>query len=300
MSEMRVHAHNGQIAGLAPETLSGGDRTGFTLFGSALIHVLVIMGIGFTYSVGQSPDTLRDSLDTALVTSHSSDKVDEANLFAASAQQGGGLGDLDDRVSSPLPPVTAAQSRLQETERRAAERATREAVFMYVDLPAEVLASLTPPEDGSTEPPTDSEALPEATVAAPIPTEMDSEFRTGIKVPRQKFISSRTREHHYASYMESWRAQVEQVGNLNYPEAARTRQLSGDLVLNVSIRPDGSVEKIEVIRSSGRKILDDAAVRIVNMAAPFDPFPEEISRETDLIHITRTWQFLHNSALIRN
>ena len=100
--------------------------------------------------------------------------------------------------------------------------------------------------------------------------------------------------------MESWRAQVEQVGNLNYPEAARARRLSGDLVLSVSILPDGTIREISVVRSSGQKILDDAAVRIVNMAAPFDPFPEEIRRQTDLIHITRTWQFLHNSALIRN
>ena len=135
---------------------------------------------------------------------------------------------------------------------------------------------------------------------SPLSAEFDTSLSLGGSVVRQKFISSRTREHKYASYMEAWRAQVEQVGNINYPEEARSRRLSGHLVLNVAINADGSIRELKVVRSSGQKVLDDAAVRIVMMAAPFDPFTDEIRAEADVIHITRTWQFLHNSTLIRN
>ena len=92
--------------------------------------------------------------------------------------------------------------------------------------------------------------------------------------------------------MEAWRAKVERVGNLNYPEEARRRNISGQLVLDVALNPDGKINQITIRRSSGYKVLDDAAIRIVELAAPYSPFPEAIRAETDVLHITRTWQFL--------
>jgi len=90
---------------------------------------------------------------------------------------------------------------------------------------------------------------------------------------------------------------VERVGNLNYPDDARKNRLSGSLVLDVALNADGSVDQITIRRSSGSKILDDAAVRIVELSSPFAPFPDHIKQETDILHITRTWQFLNNSFL---
>jgi protein TonB len=113
--------------------------------------------------------------------------------------------------------------------------------------------------------------------------------------PRRKSISASTQEYHYASYLEAWRRKVEAVGNLNYPEEAKRRKLYGNLILRVGVRADGSLEEVLVLRSSGSAILDDAAVRIVHLAAPFAPFPPDIHRETDLLDITRTWQFLSNN-----
>ena len=92
--------------------------------------------------------------------------------------------------------------------------------------------------------------------------------------------------------MEAWRSKVERVGNLNYPEEARKRKLSGSLVLDVALSPDGSINNITVRQSSGHKVLDDAAIRIVKLSAPFSPFPDAIQGETDILHIIRTWQFL--------
>ena len=112
--------------------------------------------------------------------------------------------------------------------------------------------------------------------------------------PRRKFISASTKEYKYASYMEAWRAKVERVGNLNYPEAARRKKLSGSLILDVALNNDGSINQITVRRSSGHKVLDDAAVLIVELASPYSPFPDHIREETDILHITRTWQFLNS------
>ncbi|NCA91614.1 MAG: energy transducer TonB, partial [Gammaproteobacteria bacterium] len=113
--------------------------------------------------------------------------------------------------------------------------------------------------------------------------------------PRRKAISASTQEYKYASYLETWRRKVEAIGNLNYPEEARRRKLYGNLILQVGVRADGSLEEVRVLRSSGSTILDEAAMRIVHLAAPFAPFPPDIRRETDFLDITRTWQFLSNN-----
>ncbi len=90
---------------------------------------------------------------------------------------------------------------------------------------------------------------------------------------------------------------MERIGNLNYPEEAREKKIYGSLLLTVHIRSDGSVERIDLDRSSGSKILDDAAVRIVRLAAPFAPFPENIRKDTDILAITRTWTFTRQDQL---
>ncbi|MBA1330730.1 energy transducer TonB, partial [Candidatus Endoriftia persephone str. Guaymas] len=93
------------------------------------------------------------------------------------------------------------------------------------------------------------------------------------------------------------RRKVERIGNLNYPDAAKRQQLYGNLVLHVAVRADGTIEKVRVLHSSGHKILDDAAIRIVRLAAPYSPFPSNIREEIDVLDITRTWQFLRSNRL---
>ncbi|MGH2348863.1 MAG: energy transducer TonB [bacterium] len=145
------------------------------------------------------------------------------------------------------------------------------------------------------------ERLPSATALltnsfkiAALSAEIKRKLEAQSQRPRRKFVSASTREYKYAAYMEAWRAKVERVGNLNYPDEARRRRLSGSLILDVALNPDGTVDQITIRRSSGYRILDDAAVGIVNLAAPFAPFPDNIRSESDIMHITRTWQFLNN------
>jgi len=130
---------------------------------------------------------------------------------------------------------------------------------------------------------------------ASLSAEVRRKLEAKAERPRRKFISASTREYKYAAYMEAWRAKVERVGNLNYPDDARKNNLSGSLILDVALNADGSVNQITIRRTSGSQILDDAAIRIVELSSPFAPFPEHIRKETDILHITRTWQFLNDN-----
>jgi protein TonB len=120
--------------------------------------------------------------------------------------------------------------------------------------------------------------------------QIDKQIEEYQKRPRKKFIGARATEYRFAQYEEDWRVKVERVGTLNYPAEARGK-MYGNLRLTVTIRPDGNVEAIELERSSGLKVLDAAAFKIVRMATPFATFPPDIRRDTDLLVITRTWFF---------
>lgn len=127
---------------------------------------------------------------------------------------------------------------------------------------------------------------------ASLSAEIDRRLEAYAKRPRRKWVTARTKEHKYAAYMEAWRQKVERVGNLNYPDEARRRRLSGSLLLDVAINSDGTINEITLRRSSGQKVLDDAAIRIVKLSAPYARFPRNIAEELDILHIERTWQFL--------
>lgn len=130
---------------------------------------------------------------------------------------------------------------------------------------------------------------------ASLSAEIRRKLQAKAERPRRKFISASTKEYKYAAYMEAWRSKVERVGNLNYPDAARKQKISGSLILDVALNKDGSINEVTIRRSSGYKILDDAAIRIVELASPYSPFPVKIREETDILHITRTWQFLNSN-----
>ena len=114
--------------------------------------------------------------------------------------------------------------------------------------------------------------------------------------PNRKFVSASTREYAYANYLRAWVDRAEQVGNLNYPDEARQRRLGGQVVISVGVRRDGSVESSRILRSSGTPLLDEAALRVVQLAQPFPPLPKT-EDEIDILQVTRTWVFLPGGEL---
>ncbi|NMG16532.1 energy transducer TonB, partial [Aromatoleum bremense] len=145
--------------------------------------------------------------------------------------------------------------------------------------------------------PSGLDLLNSAATVARLEAEIDRQLDDYARRPRKKFIGARTKEYRFAQYVEDWRHKIERVGTLNYPEAARGR-LYGSLLLVVAIRADGSIERVEVQRSSGEPILDEAAKRIVQLAAPFAPFPSDIRGDTDILEIARTWTFTNADKVI--
>jgi len=127
--------------------------------------------------------------------------------------------------------------------------------------------------------------------------EISDTIEEQASIDRTKYLNSSTKEFTPAEYMRSWINRVERVGNLNYPDHARRKKLSGTLILDVVISADGKLVKTDLRQSSGHQILDDAAKRIVKLAAPYPPFPKKLRNEADVIHITRSWEFLSNSSI---
>jgi protein TonB len=161
------------------------------------------------------------------------------------------------------------------------------------------LPSAPPPINAveKTELPSANELMQRTLEAIRLEAQIAKDMEAYQKRPKRRFIGARAEEYRFARYVEDWRLKIERIGNLNYPEAARQQKLYGSLLLTVSINGDGSVENIEINRTSGSRVLDAAAVKIVEMSGPFAPFPPDIKRDTDILHITRTWTFTKADAL---
>lgn len=286
-----------------------GDRLGLTAFGSVLAHMILVLGVSFTMPEGKPRAEPLPTLEITLVNSRSDSEPDVADFLAQANQEGGGDSDKAVIARSPLPLEPTPRPTPQIPVARLAPAPGRSESKPVPDLltqdrkPAEQLAKATPQEERSKAPPVETkpglvERKTRRDETSQLSAEISRFWEEYQKRPRRKFLSARTKEYKYAAYMEAWRARVERVGNLNYPDQARRQKLTGDLVLDVEIRPDGGVHAINVVRPSGHQVLDDAAVRIVRLAAPYDPFPEKIRKEVDILHITRTWQFIRGDRLV--
>jgi len=268
------------------ETLS------FALLLALALHAVVITQLHFDW-MGAGRDGQAPNLDVILVDSASESAPEDADFLAQANQTGGGEAEELDRPSAPPPeqPAETGQEPIEESEAPEPARESQDQSIIAAEAP-NAQSPLPDADQPESEPlPDPADLLRQARAlmqSAPDPLAREQVLP---KRPRRKFITANTREHLYAAYMRSWVAKVERVGNMNYPEQARRRNLEGSLVLSVDVLPDGSIERVQVLRSSGYELLDDAAVRIVRLSAPFSELPPDILAETDILVITRTWQF---------
>jgi protein TonB len=275
------------------------------VFTYALIASLAIHGVLLALKFHVfDPRTLANRgppLEVSLVNAKSASKPAEADILAQANLDGGGNTDANRRAKTPLP-APRKETPLNDiaTTTRKAEVLERRAQELITALKGVPVA---PAEPAPTESPQPAE-LPSATEATArtleimrLEAQVARDLDTYQKRPKRQQVGARAAEYRFARYVEDWRLKVERVGNLNYPEAARQLKLYGNLILTVSIRADGSVEKVVVDRTSGHKVLDAAATRIVEMAAPYSPFPAEIRRDTEILDITRTWTFARGDEL---
>jgi len=138
----------------------------------------------------------------------------------------------------------------------------------------------------------------ERTEIARLEAQIAKEWEAYQELPKRKFIGARTQGAVEAQYLDAWRQRIERVGTANFPEEARRQGLFGSVMVTVAVRADGTVEKIEIDRSSGSRVLDAAVERIVALAGPFKPFPDPLRRDADILHITRVWSFTRSDVLV--
>lgn len=278
------------------------SRFQYAVAASFLVHAIVLFGVTIRPPDLSKLDSAAPALEVVLVNSRSTTRPHQADAVAQHNLDGGGNTDLDRRASSPLP-VTRNDKQTTELamESRRVKQLEIEAqkLLTQVQSQAKVETAVAQP-DQQAEPkaaPNTADIMSKSLEVARLEAQISKDWDAYQKRPRRRFLGARTQEFRFARYIEDWRQKIERVGTLNYPEAAKNQKIYGTLQLTVSIKPDGTVDNIEVNRSSGQKILDDAARRIVQLAAPYAAFPADIAKDTDILSITRTWTFTRADQL---
>jgi protein TonB len=279
------------------------DRLGFTLMIAALIHVALILGVGFAYV---KPQEISKTLEITLATFKSEAVPKKADFLAQDNQQGSGTLDKkaipkttelapfqDTTINKVTPPPAAKPVEKQVAPKTAVAtkaQKTQKTVTKREEVKKDPATKAAPTFDSSQL----------TSEISSLEAELSNEQQLYAKRPKiHRLSAASTMRDKGAWYKEDWRKKIERVGNLNYPEEARRNQVYGNLRMMVSINRDGSLYEILVLESSGQPLLDEAAQRIVRLAAPFAPFTGDLA-DIDRLEIIRTWRFARGDKLSSN
>lgn len=283
----------------APPAIGESTRLGATMVLSVLLHAMVILGIGFAV---EDAAPMMPTLDVILSQTRSALTPKQADFLAQADNQGGGEHDKTSRPTAPqagqlprpedglAPRPLRAQTPAPSPPPESRVVSSANARELVPQPQARQEVELVPLPKGQEKISRDIEM---ARLAAEIQLRSEQYARR----PKRKFVSASTKEYAWAQYLRGWVDRVERVGNLNYPDEARRRRIGGLVVISVAVRRDGSVESSKIIQSSHIPMLDNAALRIVQLSEPFAPLPKTRD-DPDILHVTRTWQFLPGGELV--
>lgn len=280
------------------------SRLDVAIFISIIFHAVVLFGVTFKLPTLKIENAITP-LEVVLVNSKSISKPYKADTLAQANLDGGGNTDDNRRAKTPFPlspkhkqsiDVTKAKQKTKQLEQEAKKLMTAVNSKQSIHQSNSRLEK----SEQAKKIPDAFDLIQRSREIIRLEAQIAKDYEAYQKRPKRKFIGARTKEYRFARYVEDWRVKVERIGNLNYPEAAKRDRLYGHLQLTVGIMADGNLESIEINRSSGNKILDEAAINIVKLAGQngFAPFPPDISRDTDILHITRTWVFTRSDELV--
>ena len=275
------------------------ERLSATFILSLLVHAALILGLGFAL---EDAAPVMPTLDVILTETQSPLTRQQADFLAQASNQGGGEHDKTSRpreaqagrIPQPEAGIAPQPLRAQSPEPTPAPQAR---VVGNQRSPDRLPVPQARPEVPPNPLPPGERKIEHDVAMARLAAEIHLRSERYAKRPKRKFVSASTREYAYAAYLRGWVDRVERVGNLNYPDEARRRRIGGLLVISVAIRRDGSVERADIIQSSRIPMLDAAALRIVKLSEPFAPLPET-EEDVDILHVTRTWQFLPGGELV--
>lgn len=271
-------------------------RIALALMVSFALHGIAL-STQFTLINPRHFEDLTPPMEVVLVNAKTREAPLNPDVLAQVDLAGGGNVDENRKAKSPLPykpkpaedSAEAAQARVRQLEEQARQLMTQLQNQAAVDSAAQA----APRREVDS-----ADLMAQASEAAKLQAQISRNWEEYQKRPRREFIGANAKSYVFARYVEDWVAKVERIGNINYPDAARRQGIYGSLRLTVSIFADGKVEKIEIDKSSGSKILDQAAIRIVDLAAPYAPFSKEMREKADIISITRTWTFTRSDQLV--
>ncbi|MDP2787287.1 MAG: energy transducer TonB [Pseudomonadota bacterium] len=291
----------------APQTSADwDDRFTQALLIAAIIHVLFIFGLQFTAANPKLFENISPPIDVVLVNAKTKAKPLQADVLAQANLDGGGNVDDNRQAKSPLPAAERDQTLSAEAEFNARVQALEQktkALMQQIksdyQVPEQKPVPVADPRSPIPTPPTPAplDLATRSLEMARLQARIDQQRDEYQKRPRRMFVGARAQEFTFAQYVEDWRIKVERVGNMNYPEAAKRNSLYGTLILTVNIFDNGEIESIQIERSSGSKVLDAAAMKIVEMSAPFPRFPEALRKKVDILGITRSWTFTRSDQL---
>ena len=275
-------------------SIAAGNRLSSTVFAVALIHGLLVLGVTFAPQDKQGGD---QSVEVVMLMDpeESEDRPDEAEYLAQVSQLGNGTtektarptsgelqpfasegieqgNDMQDNQADRLPsqePVLSARAR-DEAQRQVDPEANLETADQQ-----RVAMQMTP-----------SNELALAQLERSRNPEISGEKK------REMFVAVNTRQSDVAEYLAKWKQKIERLGTLNFPAEALSGNPAGNPTLEVALRADGSLEEIIILRSSGHKEIDRAAMRILRLAAPFETFPQQLRTHYDVLRFVYEWQFL--------
>jgi len=265
---------------------------------SVAFHAFALFGVALVLPDPRSAIDFIQPLQVVLVNAKSKSRPEKADALAQANLDGGGNTADDRQAKTPLPAISDDQQFTPEQIAKRVAQLEEESKRMLTRLKSEhKVAQPELKKQQSSDVRSGEDLVQKSLEIARLEAQINKNWDAYQKQPRRKFIGARTQEYRFAQYIEDWRIKVERIGNLNYPEQARQQKIFGSLRLSVSINADGSLGPIEVSKSSGNRILDAAAMRIVKLAAPYSPLPPDIRKDTDILVITRTWTFTSSDRL---
>lgn len=277
------------------------DRRLWIAIGISVLFHAVLLALNFKFP--EASKAFREkAMDIILVNAKSSRKPTDAKALAQANLDGGGNTDEERRAKTPLPPTTQQHDgdAVQQMQRRVQELETAQQRLLTQarSLRRVATATASSEQPSPTVPVLSGLDLAESARAmARLEGEIAKTTEEYSKRPRKKFVGARTEEYALAAYLDAWKQKIERIGTLNYPPEARGK-LYGAVVIFVELRAeDGSLYNAEISRSSGHKILDQAALRILKMSAPFGPIPQRALGRATVLSFARTWYFTQGDAL---
>jgi protein TonB len=274
------------------------ERLSATSVLSLVAFGVLILGVAFRQD---DPAPVVPTLDVILTQTSTPLPPEQADFLAQSNNQGGGESERpqrprEDQVAQVPKNEAGVAPQPLTAQVPPPSPEPRQRLLTTIGPSGQRIA--TPEEQPDSLPrrlPTGQELMEQSAEMARLAAEIEVSSALYAKRPKRKFITASTQEYEYAGYMRAWVAKVERVGNLNYPREAQRLGLTGRLILTVSIGRDGQVQGVLVNRSSGKKLLDQAAVQAVQLASPFAPLPQ-IDEDIDILDITRTWDYKDGSV----